>query len=110
MKRSHVYILCQVLGSYSQAVGNIALSQLGEPITWKPVLLYMWGALAGILTTHALRAFIRRRQWLKLSPLRALPRVAAAAPLPGSQPEVRFRGNGRVGRPAAADLPSRHRR
>ena len=72
MKRSQVYILCQLLGWYSQAAGNIIFSRLGEAITWKPVALYMWGALAGILTTHALRAVIRRRQWLKLSPLRAL--------------------------------------
>jgi signal transduction histidine kinase len=79
MKRSHVYILCQFLGWYAHAGLNVALSRLGEPITWKPVVLYMWGALAGILTTHALRAVIRRRRWLHLSPLRALPRVSAAA-------------------------------
>ena len=84
MKRSQVYILCQLLGWYAQAAGNIVFSRLGEAITWKPVALYMWGALAGILTTHALRAFIRRRQWLKLSPLRALPRVAAAALVTGT--------------------------
>jgi signal transduction histidine kinase len=84
MKRSQVYILCQLLGWYSQAAGNIIFSRLGEAITWKPVALYMWGALAGILTTHALRAVIRRRQWLKLSPLRALPRVAAAALVTGA--------------------------
>jgi len=84
MKRSQVYILCQLLGWYAQAAGNIIFSRLGEAITWKPVALYMWGALAGILTTHALRAFIRRRQWLKLSPLRALPRVAAAALVTGA--------------------------
>ena len=84
MKRSQVYILCQVLGWYAQAAGNIVFSRLGEPITWKPVALYMWGALAGILATHALRAFIRRRQWLQLSPLRALPRVAAAALVAGA--------------------------
>ena len=83
MKRSHVYILCQLLGWYSHAAGNIVLTTLGSPITWEPVVLYLWGALAGILTTHALRAFIRRRQWLKLSPLRALPRVAAAALVTG---------------------------
>jgi signal transduction histidine kinase len=79
MKRAHVYILCQLLGWYSHAALNIALSRLGEPITWKPVVLYLWGALAGILTTHGLRAFIKGRQWLRLSPLRALPRVSAAA-------------------------------
>ena len=79
MKRSQVYILCQLLGWYSHAALNIALSRLGEPITWKPVVLYLWGALAGILTTHGLRAFIKGRQWLRLSPLRALPRVSAAA-------------------------------
>jgi hypothetical protein len=84
MKRSHVYVLCQVLGWYTQAALNIALSRLGQPITWKPVLLYMWGAVAGILTTHALRAVIRRRHWLKLSPLHALPRVSAAALVAGT--------------------------
>lgn len=84
MKRSHLYLVCQILGWYLHAVGNIVLSQLGAPITWRPVLLYMWGALAGILTTHALRAFIRRRQWLRLSPLLALPRVSAAAFVAGA--------------------------
>jgi hypothetical protein len=79
MKRAHVYILCQVLGWYSQAVANIVFTGLGEPIGWKTVLLYAWGALAGILATNALRRVIRRRQWLKLSPLRALPRVFGAA-------------------------------
>jgi hypothetical protein len=83
MKRSHVYILCQLLGWYSHAAGNIVLTTLGSPITWEPVVLYLWGALAGILATHCLRAFIRRRHWLKLSPLRALPRVAAAALVAG---------------------------
>jgi hypothetical protein len=79
MKRSYVYILCQLLGWYTHAAGNIFLTQLRQPITWKPVALYLWGGPAGILTTHGLRALIRRRQWLKLSPLRALPRVGAAA-------------------------------
>jgi len=79
MKRSQVYILCQALGWYAHAAVNILLSRLSEALTWRAVALYMWGALAGILTTHALRAFIRRRRWLQLSPLRALPRVAAAA-------------------------------
>jgi hypothetical protein len=83
MKRARVYILCQLFGWYAQAALNILFSRLGEPVTWKSVVLYLWGALAGILTTHALRALIRRRQWLKLSPLRALPRVSAAALVAG---------------------------
>ena len=84
MKRAHVYILCQFLGWYAQAAGNILFSRMGDPITWKHIATYTWGALAGILTTHALRAFIRRRNWLKLSPLRALPRVSAAALVAGT--------------------------
>jgi len=83
MRRSYVYLLCQVVGWYLHAVANIFLTTIGSKITWEPVVLYLWGALAGILTTHALRAFIRRRQWLKLSPLRALPRVAGAALVAG---------------------------
>ena len=79
MKRSHVYILCQVLGWYAHAGANILLSRMESPITWRPVALYMWAALAAILVTNALRGVIRRRQWLKLSPLRALPRIFAAA-------------------------------
>ena len=83
MKRSQVYILCQVLGWYTHAALNTLLSRLGEPITWRPILIYAWGALSGILVTHALRAFIRNHHWLKLSPLRALPRVAAGAVVAG---------------------------
>jgi len=83
MKRAQVYILCQVAGWYSHAALNILFTRLSGPITLGPILLYLWGALAGILTTHGLRAFIRRQQWLRLSPLRALPRVAAASLVDG---------------------------
>ncbi len=79
MKRFHVYLLCQVLGWYAHAAGNILFTAMDSPVTWKSVAVYGWGALAGILTTHLLRARIRRRQWLRLSPLRALPRLFAAS-------------------------------
>jgi len=84
MKRSQVYVLCQVLGWYTHAGLNIILTTIGERLSWKPVALYLWGGLAGILVTHGLRGFIRRHDWLRLSPVRALPRVSLAALICGS--------------------------
>ena len=83
MKRLRVYLVCQVLGWYAHAAANIIFTAVEEPITWKQIAIYCWGALAGILTTHGLRAYIRRHGWLRLSPLRALPRVAAASLVSG---------------------------
>ena len=87
MKRSRVYLICQVLGWYTHAALNIMFAAMftaaNERLTWNAVAVYLWGALAGILTTHGLRAFIHRRHWLKLSPLRALPRVFAASIVTG---------------------------
>ncbi len=83
MKRSNVYILCQTAGWFAHALANILFSQLGGPVTRRQFLVYSWAAVAGILSTHLLRWFIRRRQWLKLSPVRALPRVFAAAVVTG---------------------------
>jgi hypothetical protein len=84
MKRFRVYVICQVLGWYAHAAANIVFTALERPVTWKGVAIYGWGALAGILTTHVLRAYIRRHAWLRLSPLRALPRVAAASVVAGA--------------------------
>ena len=39
----------------------------------------LWGAGAAILCSHVFRGWIRRRNWLKLSPLQALPRVFLAS-------------------------------
>jgi len=83
MKRLRVYLVCQALGWYAHAAANIIFTAVEEPITWKQIAIYCWGALAGILTTHGLRAYIRRHGWLRLSPLRALPRVAAASLVSG---------------------------
>ena len=83
MTRRQVYILCQTLGWGAHAVANVFLSQLESPITWKPVALYIWGAISGILVSHTLRAVIRRRGWLHLSPARALLPVSIAALVAG---------------------------
>ncbi|MGO4882136.1 MAG: sensor histidine kinase [Bryobacteraceae bacterium] len=84
MKRYRIYVLCQVIGWYLHAALNITLTALEQPLTWQSVTVYCWGGLAGILTTHALRSQIRRRGWLHLSPLRALPRVLAASLVTGA--------------------------
>jgi hypothetical protein len=84
MKRFHVYLLCQVLGWYAHAAANIVFTALSMPVSWRSVLVYCWGALAAIATTHGLRAYIRRREWLRLSPLRALPRVFVASIVAGA--------------------------
>ena len=59
-------------------------------LTWNAVLVYLWGALAGILATHALRAFIRRRHWLAmpLAACRALPRAFAPVSSPRWSPSA----------------------
>lgn len=83
MKRSRVYLTCQVIGWYTQAVLNIVFTAMSVRLTWSAMAMYLWGALAGILATHGLRAFIRRRRWLELSPLRVMPRVFAASIVTG---------------------------
>jgi two-component system sensor histidine kinase AlgZ len=79
MKRSQVYILCQVLGWSTQAAANILFASLYQGLHWQWVAIYSWGACAGIIGSHVLRGWIQRKQWLKLSPLRALPRVLLAS-------------------------------
>jgi len=80
MKRAHVYLLCQVLGWYAHAAANILFTASGgEGITRASVAIYLWGAFAAILATHGLRAYIRSHGWLRLSPLRVLPRVFASS-------------------------------
>ena len=83
MKRSHVYLLCQVLGWYGHAGANILLTAVGSRVTLNGVAVYLYAALVGILCSHGLRAVIQRRHWLDLPPLRALPRVLAASIVAG---------------------------
>ena len=75
MKRYNVYLLCQAAGWSLQAALNIIFTTLYGAWSWRQVAIYGWGAVAGILCTHGFRAWIRRRHWLTLSPLQALPRV-----------------------------------
>ncbi len=83
MKRYHVYLLCQLMGWYSHALVNIVFTAASAPLSWGGVTIYLWGALAAILSTHGLRAVIRRAKWLDLSPLRVLPRVFGGAIVTG---------------------------
>ncbi len=83
MKRSQVYWLCQVLGWFTHAVANIVFTVGNGMAAWRIITIYVWGACVAILCSHGFRAWIRRRNWLKLSPLRALPRVFSASILTG---------------------------
>lgn len=83
MKRSQVYWLCQVLGWGSHAAANVAFSVGYGTSPWRLIAIYTWGACAAIACTHGFRAWIRRTNWLRLSPLRVLPRVFFASLLIG---------------------------
>jgi len=75
MKRSQVYWLCQVLGWGFQAAVNMLFAAIYGNSVRQAAAIYVWGACAGIICSHGFRAWIRRRNWLSLSPIRALPRV-----------------------------------
>jgi two-component system, LytTR family, sensor histidine kinase AlgZ len=79
MKRSQVYLLCQVLGWSTHAVANIAFSAMSGSPVLPTVAIFAWGACCAMLCSHGFRAWIQRANWLKLSPLRALPRVFFAS-------------------------------
>jgi len=79
MKRSQVYLLCQILGWSTHAVANIAFTALSGAPVRQSAAIFAWGACCAILCTHGFRAWIRRRNWVRLSPLRALPRVFLAS-------------------------------
>jgi hypothetical protein len=79
MKRFHVYLLCQIAGWSLHAAVNVIFSSIYGGFSWQQVAIFAWGAGAAILCTHGFRAWLRRHNWLKLSPLRALPRVFFAS-------------------------------
>ena len=79
MTRTRVYWLCQVLGWSAHAAANTAFAATYGGFTWRFVIIYLFGAGVAILCTHGLRAWIHRRGWLQLSPLRVLPRVFLAS-------------------------------
>jgi len=83
MKRSQVYLLCQIVGWSTQGSANILFASLYQGFNWRWVAIYVWGACSGLLGSHGLRAWIRRKNWLRLSPLRALPRVLFASVVTG---------------------------
>ncbi len=79
MKRSQVYWLCQILGWSAHGVVNFTFAVLSSAPLSRAIVISVWGACGGILFSHLFRAFIRRRGWLKLSPLQVLPRVFLAS-------------------------------
>jgi len=79
MKRFHVYLLCQILGWSVHAVANVAFAALNGFFSWHSIVMFAWSACAAMFCSHLFRAWIRQRNWLKLSPLRALPRVFVAS-------------------------------
>jgi len=83
MKRSRVYWLCQVLGWSAHGMVNAAFALLAALPVSRVICISAWGACAAILCSHLFRGWIRRRSWLKLSPLPALPRVFLASIVTG---------------------------
>ncbi len=79
MKRSQVYWLCQILGWSAHGVVNAIFASLSGVDLSRAGAIALWGAGAAILCSHVFRGWIRRRNWLKLSPLQALPRVFLAS-------------------------------
>src|SRR5580704_6608030 len=83
MKRSQVYWLCQVLGWSTHGLVNATFSSLaGLPVS-RSAAIAAWGAGSAILCSHFFRAWIKRRNWLRLSPFQMLPRVFVASILVG---------------------------
>ena len=79
MKRSQVYWLCQILGWSAHGLVNATFSRLaGLPVS-RSIAIALWGAAAAILSSDIFRRWIKRRNWLKLSPLQILPRVFLAS-------------------------------
>jgi signal transduction histidine kinase len=83
MKRPRVYLLCQIAGWFTQAAANILFASLYQGFNWHWMAIYTWGACAGIMGSHAMRWWIRRKNWLRLSPVRALPRVLLSSLVTG---------------------------
>ena len=79
MKRSQIYWLCQILGWSAHGVVNAIFASLSGIGLSRGGAIAAWGAAAAILCSHIFRGWIRRRNWLKLSPLQALPRVFLAS-------------------------------
>ena len=79
MKRSQVYWLCQILGWSAHGLVNAIFASLSGVDLSRAGAIALWGAGAAILCSYVFRGWIRRRNWLKLSPLQALPRVFLAS-------------------------------
>jgi signal transduction histidine kinase len=79
MKRSHVYWLCQILGWSAHGVVNGIFAFLAGVGLPRASAISVWGAGAAILCSHIFRGWMRRRNWLKFTPLEALPRVFLAS-------------------------------
>jgi hypothetical protein len=83
MKRSQVYWLCQVLGWSAHGLVNFAFSRLASLPVSRSAAIAAWGAGSAILCSHIFRAWIKRRNWLTLSPFQMLPRVFVASVVVG---------------------------
>ncbi len=79
MKRSQVYWLCQILGWTAHGLVNFTFSRLARLPVSGSLAIAVWGAASAVLCSHVFRAWIKRRNWLKLSPLQMLPRVFFAS-------------------------------
>src|SRR5262249_2002420 len=76
--------LCQVLGWSIHGGLNVSFLATQGEFSPRVFVIFAWGALAAMVCTHGLRAWVRRRGWLNFSPLRALPRVFGASLVTGT--------------------------
>jgi two-component system LytT family sensor kinase len=78
-----LYWICQVGGWLSYALLCTFSSWLTEGHFFEYLVCSLVLAGCGLLMTHLLRGFIKRRRWLDLPPARLIIRVAAAIPVMG---------------------------
>src|ERR1039457_3994840 len=77
MKRSTVYWLCQI-GGWGLICSVYTTFAILYAHKWQFIPMYAWGAICAIACTHALRAYIHRRGWLKVAASKLILRVLAA--------------------------------
>jgi LytS/YehU family sensor histidine kinase len=82
MKRSTVYWLCQI-GGWGLFCSIYTAFSVFYTHKWQFFVMYAWGGVSAVGCTHALRAYIHKRGWLKVTAGRLVPRVLAASIIVG---------------------------
>jgi hypothetical protein len=86
-RRRLIYWTCQIGGWFAAAAVALLFVFLrddGGPRWWELAITYSAGCALAIVWTHVYRGVIRHRGWAVLSPVKLLPRVAAASIVVGT--------------------------